>query len=68
MVYFRFQDAHIRQIPVMLIIIQTIAHHKFIGDGEANPVALDLHTGLPAFGFIQQSASMGSSVILASEA
>ena len=48
------EDADVGQIAVFLGVVQTIAHHKGIGDGEAGVV--DLNGLYPAVGLVQQGA------------
>src|SRR5579864_5439801 len=36
------QNTNVFQIAIVLIVIQTIAHHKFVGDREADIIRLDI--------------------------
>src|SRR4051812_24838825 len=37
------QDRNIRQVPILLGVIETVAHHEMIVDGEADVINLDVH-------------------------
>ena len=38
----RFQNANIGHVPVLLAVIQPIAHHKFVGHGKAGVIRADI--------------------------
>ena len=48
------EDADVGQVAVFLGVVQAIAHHKGVGDGEAGVV--DLHRLHPAVRLVQQGA------------
>ena len=55
---FRLQNADVGQIAVMLIKVQAIAHHKFVGYGITHIVRLQGDAGLSAFRLIQEGADL----------
>ena len=55
---FRFQNTDVGQVAVMLIEIQSVAHHKFVGYGITHIVRLQGDAGLSAFRLIQEGADL----------
>ena len=57
-IHFGLQNADVGQVAVALIKVQTVTHHEFIGDGEADIICLQGDAGAAALGLIQEGADL----------
>ena len=54
----RLQHTNVRQVAVVLAVVEAVAYHEFIGGGDADVIGLHVHCA--ALGLIEQGAELGA--------